>query len=142
MNAEISPDGRWIAYQSNSSGAFEVYVRPFPDVESGQWLVSTAGGAEPLWARDGRELFYRASNGVLMRASVAPGSKWNAGTPQQLFDSKSYVAGASRSYDVSRDGRRFLMMKTAPSSDRTSTAPRIVVVQNWFEELKARAPAK
>ena len=60
LNAEISPDGRWLAYQSNSSGAFEVYVRPFPDVARGQWQVSTAGGTEPLWARDSRELFYRA----------------------------------------------------------------------------------
>ena len=94
-NAEISPDGRWLAYQSNRSGAYEVYVQPFPDVASGQWPVSTAGGTEPLWARDGRELFYRAPKGALMRVSISPGSAWTAGTPARLFEAPSYALGRS-----------------------------------------------
>jgi serine/threonine-protein kinase len=148
INAEISPDGRWLAYQSNSSGTFEVYVRPFPDVASGQWLVSTTGGAEPLWARDSRELFYRAPNGGVMRVSIASGSTWSAGAPVQLIDGRSYLVGAtgsstvSRTYDVSGDGKRFLMIKRGEAPPQTSTAERIVVVQHWFEELKARVPMK
>ena len=59
LNGELSPDGRWMAYQSNQSGQFEVYVRPFPNVDDGQWLISPSGGTHPLWASNGRELFYR-----------------------------------------------------------------------------------
>ncbi len=141
-NGEISPDGRWLAYQSDSSGAFEVYVRPFPDVARGQWLVSTAGGSHPLWARDGRELFYRAPKGAMMRVQVAPGATWTAGTPTQLFEASSYVGGSTgpRSYDVSPDGKRFVMLKSSDASAPRATAPRIVVVQNWFEELRAKVP--
>ena len=119
-----------------------MYVRPFPDVSSGLWAVSTGGGTEPLWARDGRELFYRAPSGAMMPVPITPGSTWTAGTPTALFDARSYIPGGNRSYDVSRDGRRFLMMKNSQPAAQTPTAPRIVVVQNWFEELKARAPVK
>jgi eukaryotic-like serine/threonine-protein kinase len=76
VNAEISSDGRWLAYQSDSSGQPESYVRPFTDVSRGQWLVSTAGGVQPLWSRDGRELFYRALDGALMSVHVGPGTTW------------------------------------------------------------------
>src|SRR6266571_8027514 len=76
-NGQFSPDGRWVAYQSNQSGRDEIYVRPFPDVNAGRWQVSTGGGAKPLWARNGRELFYlvpSAGGSTLMRASIAPGA--------------------------------------------------------------------
>lgn len=95
----------------------EIYVRPFPDVTAGQWLVSRDGGTEPAWARDGRELVYRASDSAVMRVLVTPGSTWTVGTPTRLFEAASYVLGAntglgasvSRTYDVSHDGRRFLI---------------------------------
>lgn len=64
LNAEISPDGRLVAYQSNASGRAEIYVQPFPDVNQGRWQVSTTGGSRPLWSRDGRELFYWTDDGV------------------------------------------------------------------------------
>jgi serine/threonine-protein kinase len=146
-NAEISPNGQWLAYQSNRSGVFEVYVRPFPDVESGEWLVSTAGGTEPLWAHDSRELFYRGPKGAVMRVSIAPGS-WKASTPTRLFDASSYALGAigtftvSRTYDVSPDGQKFLMIKPSENPAQSSTVQQIVIVQNWFEELKAKVPTK
>ena len=73
QNGEVSPDGRWLAYESNESGRFEIYVRPFPDVNSGRWQVSTMGGTQPLWAHNGQELFYVAPDGTLMRAAVEPG---------------------------------------------------------------------
>jgi eukaryotic-like serine/threonine-protein kinase len=147
-SGDVSPDGRWLAYQSNSSGTFEVYVRPFPDVTGGQWLISTAGGSEPRWAANGQELFYRDSNGAVMSVPVRRGSTWSMGTPVQLFEGSSFLFSFSpgllmntRTYDVSPDGRRFLMIKNAdaPSS---SASPRIILVQNWFEELKAKVPVK
>ncbi len=86
---EISPDGRWLAYQSDSSGRREIYVRPFPDVGGGQWLVSTSGGVEPLWARNGRELFYRGANDAVMSVPIESRSTWAAGTPRQIFEGRS-----------------------------------------------------
>ena len=150
INAAISPDGRWLAYQSNASGAFEVYVRPFPGVESSQWLVSPAGGTEPLWSRDGRELFYRSPKGAVMRVPIVPGATWTAGAATQLVAAQSYHIDARpgtgplvpRSYDVSPDGRRFLMIKSSEVPAQTTTAPRIVVVLNWFEELKRLVPVQ
>jgi eukaryotic-like serine/threonine-protein kinase len=141
-NAAFSPDGRWLAYQSDISGPFEVYVRPFPDVTNGQWIVSTAGGTEPVWARDGRELFYRSPRGAVMRVPISAGTSWKAGSPTQLFETPSYVfeARGQRSYDVAPDGKRFVMLKNAETSGPRSTPPRIVVVQNWFEELKRLVP--
>jgi eukaryotic-like serine/threonine-protein kinase len=144
-NAEISPDGRWLAYQSNRSGKFEVYVQPFPNVAGGFSQVSTSGGTEPVWARD--ELFFRAPNGDVMRVSIAAGPIWKAAAPTKLFAGTSYAlspatGGMPRTYDVAPDGRRFLMIKNSEASTRTSTPPRIIVVQNWVEELKQRVPTK
>ena len=86
-NGIVSPDGRWLAYESNSSGSFEIYVRPFPNVGGGQWQVSTAGGTRPLWARSGKELFYVGADGALLRVPVeASGATWNAGTPTKLLE--------------------------------------------------------
>ena len=149
-NAEIAPNSNWLAYQSNSSGTYEVYVRPFPDAASAVWTVSTAGGVEPVWSRDGRELFYRALDGGVMRVSIVPGSTWKASAPTRLFDGGSYVfvarddlrIGLSRTYDVSPDGQKFLMLKNADAPAQASIAPRIVIVQNWFEELKRLVPTQ
>ena len=125
-----------------------VHARPFPDVARGQWLVSTAGGTEPLWSRDSRELFFRGPRGAVMRVAIKPGSAWTASTPAHVIDATPYVlSGTSgstpfRTYDVSLDGKRFLMMKNADPLSSTSTAARIIVVQNWFEELKRLVPTK
>jgi serine/threonine-protein kinase len=145
INAEISPDGRWLAYQSNSSGAFEVYVRPFPDVASGQYPVSTGGGTEPLWSRDSRELFYRDPKGAVMRVSIAQGPTWAAAKPTRLFEAAPYLLGESgrfvfRSYDVSSDGKRFLMIRNPDRPAEAEPPARIVLVQNWFDELKRLVP--
>jgi serine/threonine-protein kinase len=137
-NGIVSPDGRWLAYQSNSSGSFEIYVRPFPNVGGGQWEVSTTGGTRPLWARSGKELFYVGADGALLRVPVeASGTTWSAGTPTKLLDGRYYAgdgASGGRAYDVSPDGQRFLMIK-APGTD-ASAAPALIVVQHWDEELK------
>jgi serine/threonine-protein kinase len=139
--AEISPDGRWLAYRSNASGQDEVYVRPFPEVDRGLWKISTDGGTEPLWSRDGRELFFRARAG-LMRATVETAGGFHAGVPS-LVVAGAYVDAGARSYDISRDGRRFLMMKARiDAGDPLAGLTQIVVVQNWFTELRARVPVR
>jgi serine/threonine-protein kinase len=142
-NGVISPDGRWLAYESDSSGQFEVYVRPFPNVEEGQWQVSTAGGEHPLWARSGRELFYVAPDGALMAVRAdTRGARWQASTPTKLLEGRYVVGGAGilgRHYDASPDGQRFLLIKQA-GADTAAAPPQIVIVQNWFEELKRLVP--
>ena len=135
-NAAISPDGRWLAYESNESGQYEIYVRPFPDVTSGRSQVSTAGGTRPRWAKRGPELFYVAPAGALMSVLIDGGSTWKAGTPVRLFD---WPPGLS--YDVSSDGR-FLMLKPVAASESTPAPASLVVVQHFDEELKRLVPTK
>jgi eukaryotic-like serine/threonine-protein kinase len=139
LNGEISPDGRWVAYQSNESGQEEIYVRPFPNTNTGGWQVSTGGGTRPLWARSGKEIFYLGPSGAVMSTSVEGGSTFRAGNPTRLFEGpySPYANVSGRTYDVSSDGQRFLMLK-----EGTSAPTSIMVVLNWFEELKARVPPK
>ena len=144
MNGEISPDGRWLAYQSNESNQDEIYVRPFPSVGDGRWPISTGGGTQPLWAPNGRELFYRHGNSLLS-VPVETTRTFSAGTPTTVFEGPYFSppAGlAGRTYDVSRDGQRFLMIKDAPAGDPNAAAASIVVVLNWTEELKRLVPTK
>ena len=141
LNAEISPDGRWLAYQSNETGRDEIYVRPFPNVDSGKRLVSTSGGMQPLWARNGRELFFESS-GALMRVPLTMGSTLEAGTPTKLIDGPQSYGLPGRMYDVSPDGRRFLMMKEITGVDEVPPSARLILVQNWFQELKRLVPTK
>jgi len=144
LNAEVSPDARWLAYQSNESGRDEIYVRPFPDVEGGKWQVSTGGGTRPHWSRDGRELFYFLQARGVMAAPIQPGVTFTAGTAQVVVSGADFVApNTGRQYDVSPDGRRFLMMKDAQPTGEGSAPPvQLVVVQNWTEELKRLVPVK
>jgi eukaryotic-like serine/threonine-protein kinase len=143
-NGEVSPDGRWLAYDANDSGGFEIYVRPFPDVTKGVSQVSTDGGTRPLWARNGRELFYLSATGAVMRVGLAGGPTWSATAPTKLFEGRygppAYHSG--RTYDVSPDGRRFLMIKNSAVSDPNATPASMVVVLNWSEELKQRVPTR
>ena len=139
-NPAISPDGRWLAYESNESGRQEVYVQPFPDIESGRWQVSTRGGERPLWSADGRELFY-VENGKIMAVAVETDTAFSMGETTVAVAGDYYVGDeevAARTYDVSRDGQRFLMIKEDPRG--RAAARQIQVVFNWFEELKARVP--
>jgi serine/threonine-protein kinase len=141
---QISPDGRWMAYMSNESGQFEVYVRPFPEVNKGRWQVSTSGGNSPLWLPNGRELFYLSSDSV-MAVSVETGPAFSLGTPKALF--RGTYVGSSPSggiaWDISPDGKRFLMMKEPQPTASAGGAPmKINIVLNWFEELRQRVPVK
>jgi eukaryotic-like serine/threonine-protein kinase len=141
--AEISPDGRWIAYHSNESGQNEVYVRPFPKVDGGRWLISTGGGSRPAWSRSGRELFYLALDGAMMAVPVQTTSTFKPGNPSRLFSGRlnALALQAGRGYDVSPDGQRFFMIKDAAAGGAAASIP-INVVVHWTEELKARLPAQ
>ena len=144
-NGSISPDGRWLAYEANSSGMYEIYVRPFPDVDSSFFQVSPAGGTQPLWAPSGDELFYVSPTGALMRVGVERGPTWAASAPT-LAVSEGYLTrpggsrGEGRTYDIAPDGRRFLMIKEG-GTDGTVAPPSLIVVQHWVEELKHLVPA-
>jgi eukaryotic-like serine/threonine-protein kinase len=138
-NAEISPDGRFLAYESNESGRNEIYVRPFPEVERGRWQVSTGGGTQAAWARNGRELFYLDGSSRLTTVPVqTTGATFSAGNPARVFDRAYAMPVGFRTYDVSPDGQRFLMIK----DDQNATAAAIVVVLNWQEGLKRLVPTK
>jgi serine/threonine-protein kinase len=134
---QLSSDGRWLAYVSDESGRFEIYVQPYPG-PGGKWEISTEGGMEPVWNPNGRELFYR-SGGKMMAVDITTQPSFAAGKPRMLFEGQYLPTPATFSnYDVSPDGQRFLMLKPAEQAQAAPT--QIVVVQNWFEELKQKVP--
>jgi dipeptidyl aminopeptidase/acylaminoacyl peptidase len=144
---DFSPDGRWLAYASDESGRSEVYVQPYPGPGPRQ-QVSTDGGTAPAWSRDGRELFYTTTHSIggqatftkMMAVPVALRPTFTAGTPRMLFQGRYGATAIIRGYDVMPDGRRFLMVQ---QKERPAvSAADMILVQNWFEELKARAPTK
>jgi Tol biopolymer transport system component len=141
-NGVVSPDGHWLTYESDRSGRFEIYVQPFLNgVSEGERLISMAGGTRPLWAPGGRELFYVAPDGAVIAVGVdSRGDTWSIGRPVKVVEGPYSTLSSSspRTYDVSRDGRRFLVVR----QPATQIAAQIVVVQNWTEELKARVPRK
>jgi serine/threonine-protein kinase len=147
-NGVLSPNGRWLAYESDeSSRVFEIFVRSFPDINSFRVQVSAGGGSRPLWSRDGSELFYLAgfSPGPvrMMTTKVQSGTDFVAGSPQQIFEGRylaSEIFPFPRPYDVSANGRRFVMIKGPPTDQRATPSPPFVVVLNWTEELKHLVP--
>jgi hypothetical protein len=141
--ADFSPNGRYIAYAADESGRSEIYVRPFPRVDNGRWQVSTAGGTRPVWARSGRELFYLDASNALTAVPVnTSGPTISPGIPAKLFDSGYAQPNPSRHYDVSADGRRFLMLKASGTADPNTMPLSMVLVEHWFEELKQRGNGK
>jgi serine/threonine protein kinase/Tol biopolymer transport system component len=133
----FSPDGRWLAYVSNESGRYEIYVQPYPG-PGGKWQISTEGGNEPLWNPNGRELFYRSGD-KMMAVDIATQLGFAAGKPRMLFEGRYEPSPVpATNYDVSRDGQRFLMLK--PSEQAQAAPTQINVVLNWFEELRQKVP--
>ena len=141
-HAAISPDGHWIAFESNPSPRAEIYVRPFPDVNSGRWQVFTAGGRTPVWSRDGRELFYVSPEDVVMRVPIEAAASWRSGVPGPLFQNRYFhqpTGNSARTFDVGPDGR-LLMIKNVDATGRPPN--QMILVQNWSEELKRLVPWK
>jgi serine/threonine-protein kinase len=144
-NGTISPDGRWLAYQSDLSGDWEIYVQPRAERDGPRSTVSTKGGTQPRWSRDGRELYYVSSRGEMMRVPVGTGATWSPGTPDVVFDARPYFLVNNLhpffTYDVAKDGR-FLMLKPAAGSKTQDATANLVVVLNWFTELQQRVPTR
>ena len=138
----ISPDGRWLAYHSAESGQRKIYVQGFPDLGA-RTTVSTGGGAQPQWSDDGRELFYRTPGGGMMAVPVETEPAFRVlGDPELLFDGPYFLFGSRRTYDVSSNGQRFLMVKVEESgADGEASGQRIDLTVHWFEELKTLVPA-
>jgi serine/threonine-protein kinase len=136
--AMFSPNGRWLAYMSNETGRDEVYVQPFSVSGSGGTKqISVGGGTEPLWASDGRDLFYRNGD-KMMAVAIEPEPELSVGTPRLLFEGR-FLPGpvwARRNYDISPDGQRFLMIQR----EKDLMPTELIVVLNWFEELKRLVP--
>ena len=134
-NPAVSPDGRWLAYSSDESGTSEVYVRPFPEVGSARWQVSTAGGTQPLWANGRGELFYRNGRNDLVAAEVRTAPGFSVGQQRVLFSAAPYLTlGLFQSYAVTPDNRRFLMVREGAPSQQSE----LILTENWFQELAAR----
>ena len=134
-DGHFSPDGNWLAYASDESGASEIYVRPFPNAHSGQSRISNAGGTDPRWRRDGNELFYVSADGTVMAADWKTSTPLQPPVPKALFHvcSERYaVPQARQSFDVPADGRRFLFLCETPEE----TAQQATVIANWASALK------
>jgi eukaryotic-like serine/threonine-protein kinase len=143
----ISPDGRWIAYVVQGTGpAPQVFVSRFLDPTSERTLVSRDGGTDPIWAPDGREIFFLGPDGILMSARVTAGPTIHVGVPNRVLQRPYYRSAslikAPGAYDVSPDGRRFLMLKQITSPEQSSEPPTVIVVKNWMEELRRLVPGR
>jgi Tol biopolymer transport system component len=138
IQGQFSPDVHWIAYTSNESGSAEVYVRRFP-AAGGKWQISTRGGAQPRWRRDGKELFYLAPDGKLMAVAVKAGpGGFDTSPPRELFNTGIVASFLDRrnQYVVTRDGQRFLVNISAEDE---GSAP-ITVVMNWDAPATTEPP--
>jgi Tol biopolymer transport system component len=140
FNAQFSPDSRWVAYGSDETGRFEIFVQSFP-TPGGQWRVSPEGGVQPRWRGDGKEIFYVAPDGIIMAASVTlsrDGRTLETGKPAALFRpgiNGGFTSGARQQYAVTSDGQRFLVNTTTQAPGGTSS---ITVVVNWPARLKSQ----
>jgi len=141
QDAQLSPDGHWMAYVSNETGRNELWVRACPGPGE-KYPISADGGFNAAWARDQSELFYvvfEPSGRVGMRVvRIAPGAGFKSGQPRQLFDGDYETATPMRSYDIMPDGQHFIMLRNEPWPDHPVT--KLTVVLNWFDELRRRAP--
>jgi hypothetical protein len=146
----VSPDGRWVAYASDHEGHSEIYVGPFPDMGARRWKISTSGGGLPFWSPKGDEIFFRGPTGSMMSAQVTLEPTFAPGKVTELFPNPSpekYGVGAgTRDYDVSLDGRFLMKRRVSPAASPTEgespRGERLVVVLDWFDELKAKVPVR
>jgi serine/threonine-protein kinase len=135
----LSPDWRWLAYMSDETGRFEVHVRPFPDLQSGRWQVSTARGSSPQWSHRGDELFFIDSTLSLVAVRVTGRPAFAVLGQRRLFSAVGYPFAASgRAYAVAPDGRRFLILRTSAPSGVAPTS--LVLIQGFLAELARRVP--
>ena len=135
----FSPDGRWLAYASNESGSFEVYVRPFPSGE-GKWQISTGGGLFSKWSHNGKELFYRTKDSKIMMVTyTASGDSFRADKPQLWSPGQFTDRGGAYNFDLHPDGKRFAVLKT-PSAEQTAAVNKVSFIFNFFDEIRRKLP--
>ena len=139
LDPSLSPDGRWLAYASNESGTYEVYVRPFPD-SGGKWRVSNSGGRTPVWSRQGGELFFNTPSGVMAAKYTATSDSFAPEKPRVWYGKPLAGFGGLNSFVVSPDGKRILVMIPAESTERRQAANHVVLLINFFDELRRRVP--
>jgi serine/threonine-protein kinase len=133
----LSPDGKWLAYASDETGRFEVFVRPFPDAQSAKWQVSTAGGTSPHWSAQGNELFYLDAANVMQAAHLTTMPTFAIQSKERLFSASGYfVSPWSQAYDVTPDGQRFLMLRVGSAMGMESAS--LVLVENFLTDLQQR----
>jgi hypothetical protein len=141
----VSRDGHWLAYQSDESGRWEIYVRPFPNVDAEKLTISLDGGEEPRWSDDGGKLFFLGPQSMMETVvGAGAGGQFTHGMPEPLFDLQGYhfSAGTPRRYDVSRDGQRFLLTRYSGDTTILARQLKVIVVTGWVEELERRVPAE
>jgi WD40 repeat protein len=127
----FSPDGKWLAYASDDAGRFDVYVRPFQNAGE-KYVISNSGGSEPVWARSGRELFFKGGDRFMV-VDISTTPKFSASRPRLLFTMRTQNTANRTDYDVSPDGQTFVM---ADSGEDDRAAQQVMLLQNWFNELK------
>jgi Tol biopolymer transport system component len=143
----FSPDGRWIAYVSDESGRYEVYVRPFPGEApsgSGKWQISTGGGGHPIWSRDGRELFYQAPDTrIMVTTYTARADSFAADKPRLWSDTQILEpsGGGPWDLDLAPDGKRFAVFPRPDATGEQKGSVHVTVLLNFFDELRRRVPA-
>jgi dipeptidyl aminopeptidase/acylaminoacyl peptidase len=140
----LSPDGRWLAYSSNESGTFQVYVRAFPASARGaasKWQVSNGGGVYPVWSHNGRELFFRTMDSQIMAAAyVRKGDSFLAAKPRVWSEKRLANVGFSSNYDVAPDGKRIAALMPAEGAAAQASQNHVIFLMNFSDELQRRVP--
>jgi Tol biopolymer transport system component len=139
---DFSPHGRWLAYGSDESGRFEVYVRPFPG-PGGKWQVSSGGGRFPKWSRSGKELFYLSPDSKIMAATYSvSGDSFHADKPQLWSPGQFTDLGVMPNYDVHPDGKRFAVLKAPATETPSGPNNKVTFILNFFEALRRKFPTE
>jgi Tol biopolymer transport system component len=130
----FSPDGRWLAYQSDESGRYEIYVQPYPG-PGGKYQISKDGGRRPLWGPEGREIFYRRGDSMMVVSYTVVGESFRAGRPRELFQGSFRFDDSRPNADIAPDGKGFVMIQSA-AEEGEAEPTKVILVTNWFEELR------
>jgi serine/threonine-protein kinase len=139
MQPAFSPDGRWMAYTSDESGIYEVYVRPFPDAAGGKWQVSSGGGNLPMWSRDGKSLFFETlDNRIMLAGYTANGVSFSPGKPRLWSDKQLTAPTANGNYDLAPDGTTIEALVVTPVSEANQRSIHVTFLLNFFDELRRR----
>jgi Tol biopolymer transport system component len=140
MYPSFSPDGRWMAYASNESGTFQVYVRAFPD-KGGKWQISNSGGAYPMWSRNGHDLFFEAlDNHIMVAAYTEKGDSFVADNPREWSEKQIGGAIGAKNVDLAADGKRIIALMPVETAEAQKGQSHVIFLENFFDELRHKVP--